>query len=247
MKGRVLLAITAAALVAVMCVGFSGCGGVNAESVRGEKVTEEQWNSALEYFTEDNAVYSVSFIEQETVEAYAKIFGEELSGKATGIVTVKAIKNGATEYLKRDEKCQVDNDCKKILEAMSMEYEEYDRTNETYSSYRDGKYTIYRQDNDGKWGTYIASSSIMPNLTSLVQGTYNEYEYSEDLRGYAPKNRDQYAPYYILKFNSEGRLSAIYSNSKSTKLLDRYEYKASRILNLVIEYQAKNFDLPTVE
>ncbi len=247
MKRKVLLGIAATALAAVMCVGFSGCGGVNAESVRSEKVTETQWNSALAYFKEDNAVYTVSFIEQETVEAYAKIFGEELFGKATEIISVKAIKNGATEYLKRDEKSQVDNDCKKILEAMNIKYEEYDRTNETYSSYRNGKYTVYRQDNDGKWGTYTASSSIMPNLTSLMQGTYNEYEYSEDLKGYVPKYRNSYDPYYILKFNSEGKLSAIYSDSKSTKLLDRYEYKASSILNLVIEYQAKNITLPTVK
>lgn len=222
MKHKLLFGFATAAMAAVMCVGFAACGGgPNAKSVKGEEITEEQWNSFTDVFEKEDAKY--------TIETSVKTETDDASGSTT----LTLIQNGAKSYYK--------------LEASGKSAgDKVEHTEESYVEYKDGKYTVYTKGEDGKWTSeeenyspYDYTDTLGPltgMMTQLV--SYAAFEYSADQKGYVLKNLPEGATSPVLKFDKDGRLVAIY-----------YAYdteQGSMELNLVIDYDAKDITLPTV-
>ncbi len=252
MKKKVLFGITAAALAAVMCVGFSACGG-NAESVRGEEVTEKQWNSALDYFTEEDAVYKIECREEQVEERKFEYIDEILSGGATCVQTIEAVKNGTKEYVKQTKKLDFSGDYKKIAAALDQEIEETDEEDETYAESKDGVITVYSKDDNEKWTTNkgyssIAYGKIREVLSNMsISLSYSSYEYSNDLMGYILKDSQKRDSVYVLKFNGDGKLCAIYFEYETVTKSGNREHTMKDMFDVVISYKAENITLPTVK
>ena len=227
---------------------LAGCGGSKAESIKGEEVAEKQWNSAIDYFTQEDAAYTISYSEERTTEYKFVYLDEKLSGSATSATTLEAVKNGAKEYVKETDKIEISGDMKKIAAALDDEIEEKDETNEGYAEYKSGAYTVYTQDDDDKWVTNQTSRSIIPfeRVTEGLSLDFSSYEYSSDMKGYVLKKAIQNGSMYVVKFNGDGKLCAIsYSYETSTKS-GSYEKTTTRVLSVVIEYKADEITLPKV-
>lgn len=252
MKRKVLLGIAAAALAAVMCVGFSACGE-NAEGVRGEEVTEKQWNSALAYFTEEEAVYKIECSEEQVEERKFEYIDEILSGSATCIQTVEAVKNGEKEHVKQTRKIEFSGDYKKIAAALDQEIEAVDEEEEMYAEKKDDAITVYSKDDNEKWTTSkgyssIAYGKIREVLSNMsISLSYSSYEYSNDLKGYVLKDSQKRDSVYVLKFNGDGKLCAIYFEYETVTKSGNREHTMKDVFNVVISYKAENITLPTVE
>ena len=242
MKKRVVLGFVSAALAAVMCLGFAGCGGSNAESVKGKEVTEKQWNAAIEFFLKTDAKYTISYSRERTSEMKFEYLDEKLSGSTT------VVKNNAKEYVKQADKIKISGDMKKIAAALDDEVETVDTVEEQYAVYKGTTYTVYTQDDDETWVTNERSGSIIPFslVTSGVSLSYSSYEYSKDLNGYVPKDAIQDGDMYVVKFNGDGKLCAIYYNYERSTKSGNYENKYRQTLNIVIRYKEEKITLPTV-
>ncbi len=248
MKKRVVFGLVSAALAAVMCIGFAGCGGSKAESIKGEEVTEKQWDKAFDYFTEEDAKYTISYSEEWTTEYKFVYLDEKLSGSGKDVRTIDAVKNGAKEYVKQTDTIEFSGDMKKIAAALDDEVEEKEETEETYAEFKSGAYTVYTQDDDDKWGTSQADRTIIPfeRVTGGLSFDYSSYEYSSDMKGYILKGAIKNGYMYVVKFNSDGQLSAISYTLERTTKSGSYEETTTRVLSVVIEYKADEITLPTV-
>lgn len=249
MKRKVLLGFVSAALAAAMCVGFVGCGEVDSKSVKGEEVTEKQWNSALDYFSQDDAVYTIKYREEQIADEKCVYLDEKLSGTTTNVTTIDAINNGARAYVKSTQKTEISGDMKKIAAAYDTEVEIVDETEEAYAEFGEDSYTVYTLDDDDQWVTNERSSSIIP-FNKLIAGislSYSSYEYSADLKGYVLKDALKLGTIFVVKFNGDGKLSAIYYDYERSTKSGNLERKSGYTLNVIIEYEADEITLPTVE
>lgn len=248
MKKRIIYGVASAALTAVMCVAAAGCG---AASIKGSKVSKKEWDDALDYFDEDDAVYTITCNAVETEEAKCEYLDEILSGSHAETFQIKAIKNEAKEYIKTTEKTKLSGDMKKIAAAMDKEIVEYDETTERYAEYSDGKYTTYSWGGgeDGKWQT--GTSNYFINLRDVTweiyfDYDYNQYEYSPSLKGYIPKNALEEEEMYVVKFNGKGQLIGIYYDYMYSEGSGNKINKTSVVMSVDIKYSAKKITLPAV-
>lgn len=252
MKGKATVCIVTAAMAAAMCVGFVGCGA-SAESVKGEEVTEKQWNSALEYFTDTEAIYTIECTEEHTEERKCEYIDEILSGSVNGTQTVKVIKNGAKEYVKENRKIEMKGDYKKIAAALDQEIKTVDETEEEYAEHTETGYTVYYKNDDDKWAKRQSYSSIAYGKISEVLSnmgislSYSSYEYSTNLKGYILKNSVRNDAVYIVKFNGDGKLSAIYFEYETNTKSSNREHGKKDVFNVLINYKGEKVNLPTVE
>lgn len=244
---KLLFGFTAAALAAVMCVGLVGCGGgPDAKSVKGEKVTEEQWTKAIEGLQKDDAVFTIEYLEEQSQKASGTIMGKDMSGTSERTCSITAIKNGSKEYVKMSDEEKSTGAAADAAEAAG-EPAEFKEESETYAELKDGKYTVYEQNDDGKWEKDENGHSIIPfrSLISEVGSlNYGDYEYSEENKGYVLKSAGENP--YVIKFDKDGRLVAIYCGYE--KEYDEMGVSASTSyeLNIVITYEADEITIPSV-
>ena len=221
MKHKLLFGFATAAMAAVMCVGFAACGGVDAKGVKGEEVTAEKWEAALDALDAEDAKY--------TIEATTKMTADGYSAEGTATLVV----NGAKVYYKSESTEEVEGE---------KETDVY----EAYTEYKDGKYTVYKKDDDGKWTSEespfggVSYSYILGVAFSGIP-KYDDYKYSADDKGYVLKEVAEGESSPVVKFDKDGKLVAIYFNGKQDIGIE-----VDMELNAVIDYSAKDITLPTV-
>lgn len=251
MKRKLLLSF----ITSLMCLSFTSCNNVDAQSVKGVKVNENQWTSAFEIFYKDDEVYTINY----KLESYGDIKCEYLDLKGRGVSTneIKAIKNGTLEYVKKNYNVKLYDDMDIIVEMFDFGPEfanEHDETEEEYASFENGMYTIYSQDENNEWSTSSRLNSIIP-LTFIgdISKSYYSYEYNSNLHGYIYK--DSYNEFfnnhvgdtYILKFNNDGKISAIYYNYEKTFKAGNNYITSGATINLTIKYKANKITLPKIK
>lgn len=225
---KFLFGFTAAALAAVMCVGLVGCGGgPDAKSVKGEKITEEQWNACLDVFEKEDSKY--------TVEISVEGSGEAAGNKMSADITLTAIKNGPKASLTMDS----------VEEANGQKAEEH---REGVSELKDGKYTLYEK-KDGKWtstesGGPVVTLDAVLMITGINLGSmrFSDYKYDADQKGYVLANAPAGMPTPVIKFNKDGQLIAVYEEYN----VDAEGVKSESEINIVITYEAEDITIPTV-
>lgn len=240
---KLLLGFTAAAMAAVMCVGLVGCGGgPDAKSVKGEVVTEAQWDAALDELRKDDAVYTIEYLEVDSSSAKGSFLGEDVSGSYEWTKSITAVKNGSKEYYKETNKAESSG---AAAEEHGTEAN-YEKTTELYAEIVDGKYVHYTQV-DGAWKKTDGLTSII-NIYDIIGflGDFDEYEYSDAHKGYVRKGQADDETVMVFKFNKDGKLVALYcgyedeGEDMGVKTTDSYEF------NIVITYEADDINLPTV-
>lgn len=248
MKRRVLFGFVSAALVVTMCAAIVGCGGVDAESFKGEEVTEKQWNAALAYFSDEEAVYTIHFSMEETSEEKCVYLDEELSGGTKTVRTIEAVKNEGREYIKTTWKTELSGDMKKIAAAVDDEVKVVDEESERYATRKDGSYTVYMLNDDDEWITIDTTNSIIPirEFVTEIPLSYDSYEYSSVSKGYVLKNALKVGTMYVVKFNKDGQLSAIHFNYEMSVVSGNLEKKSGHKIDIMIEYKADDIELPKV-
>ncbi len=255
MRKNFVLGFTSIALAAGMCVGLAGCGGVDAEGVNGVEVTEKEWNAALSYFEEEDAVYTIEYENFTSEDLECVYLDESLSGGYTNTMYYKAVKNAEKEYLKKAEKAELSGDSKKIMKALDIERKEADEEEETYAERTEKAYAIYSQNDDGEWEKKSSNYSLMEfaisMLTSDISFSYKAYEYSAEMKGYILKDALKMAAFenalYVLKFNDDGKLSAIYFESEKTSKTSGWSRTTTTRLNIVFAYEADDIEIPNVD
>lgn len=225
---KVLFGFTAAALAAVMCVGLVGCGGgPDAKSVTGEQIEDEQWQASLDIFDEEDAKYTIELL----VEADETVQGQSVHEE----MNVTAVKNGPKASLK--------------MEGVSKGGgTTVNKSDESVSELKDGKYTLYTKGSDDKW-TSEASSKPAFSIQGIMLiahinlSTWNfaDYKYDEAQKGYVLVNAPQ-GTNPVLKFNKDGQLVAVYVEYEGTLAGISMQLE----VNMVITYDAKDITIPTV-
>ena len=255
MKNKTMMGLVAVGVSILFCLGTAGCGDTDAEGVRGEVVTEKQWNAALECFEKDDAVYTIEYDYLYEEEVECVYVDEKLSGTLTDREHFQARKNAEREYLKKTEKSEFKGDSKKILKALNVEREEVDETEEVYAELIGKVYTFYRQNDDDKWVKETQDSSLIGMAIAVkmqnIPLTYSSYEYSSEMKGYILKDALEKSALggdiYILKFNDDGQLSAMYFESETVSKTSGWSRKLNLELNIVIEYEADDIEMPQVD
>lgn len=249
MKHKLLFGFATAAMAAVMCVGFAACGGgPNAKSVKGVEVTEEQWDKAFDYLTADDSVFTIEYKEERNSKSKGELLGVDMSGTYTRTATISAVKNGAKEYVKMTDAEKYKGKIVDTMEAAGQPTETNEEE-ERYSEYKDGAYTVYTKGDDGKWSTSTGVSGVVPLLeiaSELDSLSYSAYEYSADQKGYVLKGSTEEDHPVVVKFNKDGQLVAIYCGYSEKHDEGGISGSVKYALNIVIDYDAKDVNLPSV-
>lgn len=222
MKHKLLFGFATAAMAAVMCVGFAACGGVDAKSVKGEEVTAEQWEAALDALDAEDAKY--------TIEATSTSKSDKGNTESESTLVVNGAK---THYTYKS--------------TMEVDGEKQTDEGDIYVEHKDGAYVVYEKGEDGKWTSEEERSNHYDYTTILgvVFGgypAYDEYKYSADDKGYVLKDVAEGESSPVIKFDKDGKLVAVYFNGK----LDMEFLVLETEVNVVIDYDAKDITLPTV-
>lgn len=248
MKKRALLSTFASlALAGVMCVGLAACGGgVDAKSVKGEEVTKEVWDAALncESMEKFFEVYGNFKLEEEMV-VKTEVKTEEKSASSTTKVTTTYTYAEKKTHLELKTKVSASGDLtdeeKEAIKKAEMEVEFY--IDES------GDNTVFYAELDGEW-TKVESddndySSATEELMNLVQGMldttdYDKWTYSADDKGYVMKDAKE-GMTMVLKF-TDGKLKAVYveASREQTGMKMTYTY------NYVMTYGGQSVTLPEV-
>lgn len=257
---KVFVGISAAALAAVMCVAFVGCGeGADAQSITSETVTAEQWDAAFAALEKDDAKYTIDAKSEFviTVTANQTENGEK---KIVGTITTTQpgifINNGAKQFSKTESATfSVDGDFtpEEIEEYLGGDPDELaNKPEEEAYAERDasGVSTIYTKDRDGKWETIHYQGHLNPIVGNMPIPDFDGVKYDEALKGYVEKDHETGEEFYIVfKFNKSGQLAAIFIHEGDGKAEDKGDVSVLSYLEVsyVISYTAKDFSLPTVE
>ena len=252
---KFFVGIAATVLAAAMCVSFAACGGNGAEkakSIKGEQVTAEQWDAAFEALTKEDAEYTFTRT-TVYVTTYKGIPDPEannkkLNGTSTATEELVFTKKGNKESEISKTTGKLSGDARRIAIIMGVDEEEIDanleRSSEEYVEKTNEGYVSYEQ-KDGKW-TKGNGSSMAPSY-SQYKGKFESYEYSEEHKGYIPKDysAEDKDELEVIKFDKDGRLVAIYTEM-SEEGDKNEEIIASGKMSVTIEYSAKDITLPTV-
>ena len=252
---KLFAGIAATALAAAMCVSFAACGESGADkakSIKGETVTEEQWDAAFAAFEKDEAKFTIEAISSAT-STYTldlTVLGE---GKKSGTLSQKAtytyINNGAKQSAKGTMEVSAKGDFSyaELVEYLEMgEYasQEGKSKDEVYSEKAAIGYTVYTKDKDGKWQKNASAGGAVPLYYFDEAGNFGDYKYDETLKGYVEKDyKADDENYQVYKFDKDGNLVAFYSHTMmeaGTMLGETSE------VGYTISYTAKDITLPTV-
>lgn len=253
---KLFVGIAATVLAAAMCVSFAACGDSSAKDVKGVEITAEQWNAAMEVFEKDDAKYTVEFEMKQvynlTVDGTV-IGGEKKSGSVTAISRGTYMNNGAKQSAKGEGEVTFDGDYAKedLMNNLHLDEDEFEgiqKATEMYAEKADGKYTVYTQDDAGKWTKDSSSGSIIPVSYYAPDGDFADYKYDETLKGYVDKDyKAEDTEYTVYKFNSDGQLIAIYSYVGYSQGVESMQMTLDYETSLVISYSASDITIPTVE
>lgn len=252
MKKKLFVGFAAAALAAVMCVSFAACGesgesiAERAESNQGEEVTAEEWVAAFEYLQKKDAVFTVELFLKTGYNSSLGKVKDSHSETTTGTV----IKNNKKEYWKevyteKNGGVSVTEGAPKSETGVIEQYTERERGE---------LYTLYDNTEDG-WAKDEHAGSIATATTIfggdynffMISNSYSGYKYSAEDKGYILESVPEGEPSFIIKFNAEKKLAAIYCS---------YEYESEEELgstlnfytySIVITYTAKELTMPKVK
>ena len=253
---KLFVGIAATMLAAAMCISFAACGDSSAKDVKGAEITAEQWNAAMDVFEKDDAKYTVEFEMKQvynlTVDA-TSAGGEKKSGSVTAISKGTYMNNGAKQSAKGEGEVTFDGDYAKEdlmnnLHLDEEQFEEMQKKTEMYAEKATSGYTVYTQDEEGKWTKDGKSSGLIPVSYYAPDGDFADYKYDETLRGYVDKDyKAEDTEYTVYKFNSDGQLIAIYSYVGYSQGVEAMKMTLDYETSLVISYTASEITIPTVE
>ena len=246
MKKKLFVGIAAATLAAAMCVSFAACGaggGGKAKGIKGYEVTEEQWNAAIEALQKDDAVFTIDYYTEVSVNASGG--GQKGSTKTTSTYTV--IKNDGKEYVKSVDTVEyggamVTEQTPKKTEEIDIMYAEREGTGTLY--------TVYDDTEDGGWDKSENENSIIPLsiIFDWVESyTYSDYKYSAEDKGYILSTTGEDEDPFVIKFDKDGRLSAVYYGHEEKVETPVSKATTTATYSVVITYTAKEITIPTVE
>lgn len=241
---KLLVGLGVAALSAAMCMSFAACGGgVDAEGIKGEEVTEEQWTKAFEEIDKvTDGEAKITVLAQMTSESEMDA-GELGSYSASGEMEVTYVINGKLVSKKGSQKVSYSGDVPDEIknEAGDVDYEAYSETTD------DGT-TVYTL-KDGKWSK-AAGSPLYYEISDVLRyaDDFADFEYNADFKGYVAKGTKSDAEKYtVLKFQ-DGKLVAIYSyeGHKTTPEEEQLGMKSSVEIKkgYVISYEADTITIP---
>ena len=253
---KLFVGLAATVMAAAMCASLVGCGGVDAKSVKGYEVTEEQWIAACEALEKDDAVYTIKSLEKSDVTMEVDLSqilpgGKKMSGGAKGTEETTYVKNGALEYVKSTTKAKLSGDYEEIMKTiMGDDYEaNLEEEEETYAELKDGAWTYYEKNEEGAWEKDTGYGSIMWRSYRWYKNSYSDFEYSAEHKGYIEKDydpADEEAELLVIKFNKDAQLVAVYMEANYDEEETGMKYTGSSVSHYVIEYKAKDITLPTV-
>lgn len=239
----------AGALAAAMCVSFAACGEdkVDAESVVGSKVTEEQWDAAFDALTANSARFADVFT------ARTQVVAEGIEGTLTQYGTWS--KYGNKERMQADYSYSGKEPVRGLPAYRGESFmENIDGTNYFYDKIKDlGQWEIgsngvehYVQGTgEEKWvkSEFYSPMWFFGQLIEVLIQTesgagFENFNYDAERKGYIVS--ETYTPTgmsgddLIVKFDEEGRISA-------------FSYHYYWDVQCVVEYTAGEIKLPTVE
>lgn len=251
MKKRAIVSTLASlALAGVMCVGFAACGGSDpeAKSIVGEEVTEEQWNAAFNYTSDDFKNFKIEI--EEGLTEKASMGKQSSETEATRTQTVSFV-NGKTygkivaetsislkgdfsdaekEYIKQQEK----------EGTYTVEYYVDSETSQTIAMV-DGSYKAV--DDTYKYYHFCESGDAIG--VSIVSNTnFADYVYSADQKGYVKKNAEE-GETYVIKFQ-DGKLKALYIEASEEGTEGGATMSYTEYTSYVITYGGQSVNVPTV-
>ena len=255
MKKKAIISTAASlALAGVMCVGLVACGGGAgaAKSVKGAEITEEAWNAAFsgDTFAETYANFKLEVV----IQTKASMSAGGKSQKATMTVSTTYVYAEQKSYVKATTKASASGDIskeeKEALKALQG-------TVEYYVDESGDDTVFYAKDDDGKWtidtsdeydsATETLMELVTEELTSL---NFAEYEYSTEYKGYVlketPSETPGGMPTIVLKFDSEGKLKAVYAEYVRDISGEGASQKTEVTMSYVMTYGGQSVTLPTV-
>ena len=248
---KLFVGIAATVLAAAMCVSFAACGGdggsdAKAKAVKGEEVTEAQWDAAFDALEKDDAKYTV---EEETVNTATYRVDKKTGGTLTQKTVMTYINNGAKQSQKGESDVTAEGDFSfaDLLANLGL-FDEYapkeGKTEvERYTEKAEGRYTGYAKDADGNWQK-SASTNLVPADLKSKQGDFADYKYDAKLKGYVDKDYTAEDKIYtVYKFNGDGQLSAVYMYYTSG---GGSAIESVRERSYLFTYEAAEITLPTV-
>lgn len=211
---KVFAGIFAAALAAVMCVAFVGCGenggnggnggngesggsggnnesGVNAKEFVGEIVTEAQWKAAFEFFKGDDAEFTVEMDSSSTTTVTVDL--TETGGKrSSGIFIAEEsgtfINYAAKQSLTSSYTTSVKGDfpIEELAELMHSNPEKLKETweSEEYAVRGDAGKYTVYEKNDADEWETSEGRSLDPMKYYYPEGDFADFKYDETLKGY---------------------------------------------------------------
>ena len=252
MKKKILIGIATGVIAAAMCAGFAACGGANAKSVKGEKVTEEQWQKALVALWDEKAEFTVETYSKETEKATIESMVHNTKYSVTTTESFTYTKKGALESKLGSSKTSYGGDKEyaesKNGKALEKEVELY------YQSTADTNY-LYEKGLDGEWSKKSTYSSLISSVEGFSQltslgGSYSSFVYSPDHNGYVPKSYQKGEDdVTVIKFR-DGKLVAVYIYEKEIDIQDAGVLYGKSVktseTHITFTYSAKDITLPTV-
>ena len=233
MKHKFLSGIATAALAAVMCIGFVGCGG-GAASIKGEEVTQEQWTAAFSDETFSN--YKL------TAKATAEEKEGDKSGKTNSEVTVTVADK--KEHIVMKSSAEGNAYSEDALKEMNRE-EEF---------YVDGTGIVpvcYAKNEDGKWEK-TPSGMTASSIVGVVKACalfYGQFEYSEEKEGYVlkaaaqlPSGSGDMLKNAVLKFK-DGKLAGFVVEYNDEEDGDY----SKMVQDYLFTYGGQKVELPSIE
>lgn len=220
------------ALSATVCAGLAGCGEDNGDedpaNFVSEKVTEEEWDSALQKSNFTNVKVSLSTKEQ-------KIGQDELGDSIITVTTDEG------EYIvTNDKRCGKHHGI--LTVDGKSETEEF--TWEWYESYEDGSYVVYEKRNEEEWEVYFSDYGMLDDpFGSLFWElgevcNFDKFQFSESDGGYVAEPSSDFA-FMILKFKDKKLVWLSWEDETSNE-----DGQRSESLTISITYGGQTVMLP---
>lgn len=229
-KRTVISAVAGIALAGVMCVSFAACGN-EAESMKGEEVTAEQWAAAFAAENFENVKIEMSSDSKEEMG--------EISAKMS--MEGELIIADGKAYYKL--KYETDGDLGDLAGELGglKDVEQYEEQVE-------GDTVVYTKNADGAWvkdadDAYPIAFRMLAQYTGMASD-YESYEYNADLKGYVEKGSSS-DEQLIYKFK-DGKLAAIWAEVDESEEAMGVTVSVKGSQSVVFTYGGQSVTLPTV-
>lgn len=268
---KLFVGIAAGVLAAAMCVSFAACGSsVDAKGIKGEEVTEEEWNAAIDAVLADDAELTIEYLSKNSNKSELTMNAggstEKLNAKSKMEQRMTYIQKGAKQSGKGYYEISYSGDLEGMAEAMGQQagVQEGKTELEAYSEVTTDGTHYYAKDEEGEWTLDEDGDTVIEELFDEyymlkynVKNHYNDYTFSEEHKGYIPANYDAEDgdTLYVVKFQNK-KLTGVYIESNYTREQDMLEdvmpgtmimkVEVEASINIVISYEAKDITLPTV-